>query len=316
MATAPAEKSTNVRNQMSTLRGVVSVADRLSPRVAARVALKTFLTPPRAARPDAEVALLAVGEPLTVLVDRKAIATWTWGEGPAVQLVHGWGGRGSQFGALVPALVNAGFRVVAHDAPAHGDTPGQVTTLGEMARIARAVADVAGGVEAVVAHSFGAAATTVALAHGLAARRAVYVAPVYRIRAAVDRFADAAGLSPRAAGLFVEGLTAAAHASPDALDGVALAPRQTAALTVVHDVGDREVAFTEGEGLAAAWPGARLVETSGLGHRRILAAPDVVELIRDVVLGRTVAPARLDEAARIDRDLLDRDGRRARALAR
>ncbi len=255
MASSHPEKSTNVRHGIAALRGVVAVADRLSPRVAARLAVRSFLSPPRGARPAPEVALLAVATPLTVVRERHAIAAWSWGEGPTVLLVHGWGGRGTQLGALIPPLVNAGFRVVAFDATAHGDSDAHQLTLAHLAREVRAVADAAGGVEAIVAHSFGAAATTVALAQGLTARRVVYVAPVFGIEAAIDRFAAAAGLSARARTVFVAALADANQASALALDGRALAPAQTAALTVIHDVGDREVPFAEGAATVQALAG-------------------------------------------------------------
>jgi pimeloyl-ACP methyl ester carboxylesterase len=50
----------------------------------------------------------------------------------------------------------------------------------------------------------------------------------------------------------------------------------TAPLLVFHDRDDRDVAWTDGEAIAAAWPGAELVSTAGLGHRRIVHDPGVV----------------------------------------
>jgi pimeloyl-ACP methyl ester carboxylesterase len=44
---------------------------------------------------------------------------------------------------------------------------------------------------------------------------------------------------------------------------------------ILHDRGDRYVPFSHGEAIAAAWPGARFVPLSGLGHRRGLEAPHV-----------------------------------------
>ncbi|MCB9559087.1 MAG: alpha/beta fold hydrolase [Kofleriaceae bacterium] len=301
---------------MAALRAALGVADRLSPRVAANLALRAFLSPPRPPRPAREVALLEVATPIPVVLDGQRVATWAWGggDGPVVLLVHGWGGRGAQLGAVVSPLVNAGRTVVAFDAPAHGDTVGPATTLAAMARAVRAVADAVGPLDAVVAHSFGAAATTVAMARGLQARRVVYLAPMFRVSAAVERFVEAVGLSPVAAAAFRSQLASINQAGPDELDGPVLAPALTAALTVVHDRGDREVPFADGVAAAQAWPGARLVETAGLGHQRLLADPDVVEVVRDVVLGIAMPPARLDDAARIERDLLDRERRRARAF--
>ena len=39
---------------------------------------------------------------------------------PAVFLVHGWGGYSYSFAEMIPALVHAGYRVVALELPAHG----------------------------------------------------------------------------------------------------------------------------------------------------------------------------------------------------
>src|SRR5439155_14413206 len=42
---------------------------------------------------------------------------------------------------------------------------------------------------------------------------------------------------------------------------------------IFHDPEDDDVPYGDSEALAAAWPGARLQPTPGLGHRRILRAP-------------------------------------------
>jgi pimeloyl-ACP methyl ester carboxylesterase len=59
-------------------------------------------------------------------------------------------------------------------------------------------------------------------------------------------------------------------------DVLAAARTMSASLLVVHDRDDRDVALADGEAIAAAWPGARLVVTDGLGHRRIVHDPEVV----------------------------------------
>ena len=50
----------------------------------------------------------------------------------------------------------------------------------------------------------------------------------------------------------------------------------TARLLVYHDRNDTRVPFREGSAIAAAWPNARLVELHGVGHHRILRAPEVI----------------------------------------
>ena len=52
---------------------------------------------------------------------------------------------------------------------------------------------------------------------------------------------------------------------------------------IVHDRDDVSTPVTDGAAIAAAWPGARLQVTSGLGHRRMLRDPDVVAEVVDFI---------------------------------
>jgi len=273
-------------------------------------ALAAFLTPPREPRPLPEAGLLGVADTIGALPSGARV--WSWGAGPVALLVHGWGGRGTQLGGYVPALVNAGWKVVAFDAPAHGDAPGRRSTLVELADTIRAIADWHGPVDAVIAHSFGAAATTVALSRGLRVGRVAFLAPMVAVDASVERYLAAVGLSGEARLGFRAALSDANRgAGPEELDGVVLAPRMTAPLLVVHDRDDREVPHDDGVTAANLWPGAGLITTVGLGHRKILGDAHVISLVRDFVAGAAPRNLVLDEAARLDRELADRELRRA-----
>ena len=57
------------------------------------------------------------------------------------------------------------YRVVTFDGPAHGDSPGRLTNLVHFSKAIRAIINRLGGVEAIIAHSFGGAAAVFALAH-------------------------------------------------------------------------------------------------------------------------------------------------------
>jgi len=67
-----------------------------------------------------ETAWLARGRFEAVPFRGAALATWSWGKGPLVVLVHGWTGHAGRLTRYVPALVDAGFSVLAFDAPGHG----------------------------------------------------------------------------------------------------------------------------------------------------------------------------------------------------
>src|SRR2546422_9816915 len=110
--------------------------------------------------------------------EQNARAAWSWGErGTGVLLVHGWGSRGARFVDLGGALLASGFRVVTFDAPGHGASSGRLSSGLEVARAALAVATAVGPVSAVVGHSLGGFAAALAIEGGLAAHRAVFIAP-------------------------------------------------------------------------------------------------------------------------------------------
>jgi pimeloyl-ACP methyl ester carboxylesterase len=54
---------------------------------------------------------------------------------------------------------------------------------------------------------------------------------------------------------------------------------------VIHDRQDREVPIAEGRRHLRNWPHARLMETSGLGHSRMLNDPSVISVAVDFIAG-------------------------------
>jgi pimeloyl-ACP methyl ester carboxylesterase len=59
---------------------------------------------------------------------------------------------------------------------------------------------------------------------------------------------------------------------------------------VIHDGGDRRVPFGLGARFAAAWPGARLHPTQGLGHNRILRNEEVIAASVEFVMAGRARP--------------------------
>jgi len=263
-------------------------AAAVSPQLAAAGLERLFLSTRRHPAPRREETWMQGAREHRVTVrlpDGEAeLAAWSWGDDgrPAVLLVHGWESRGSQMGAFAAPLVAAGLRPVAFDGPGHGRSPGSRSSIVEMAAAVGGVACWLGGdgveVRGVVAHSAGSAATTVALADGaFSVRRLVYVAPP----ADPGRFLHAAGrllgLRPEIAERTQRRIEERFDVTFASLAGATLAPRMEVPLLAFHDRGDREVPHDEAERLVAGWPGARLVTTEGLGHRRILRHPRVVD---------------------------------------
>jgi pimeloyl-ACP methyl ester carboxylesterase len=208
-----------------------------------------------------------------------SLARYTWGapDAPAILLIHGWNGRGTQMGAFAGPLVEAGFRAVACDAPGHGRSPGCSTHIFEYAEAIQALAQNSGPVVGAIAHSFGVPATARALQQGLQLPRLVAIAAPAGAEFLLRRFAHLldipdsviAAMRTRIERSF--GMDIFARLSTEAM----LADCPLPGL-IVHDRGDRDVPVTHAERLQRAWPTARLLLTEGLGHRRILRDPAVI----------------------------------------
>jgi predicted alpha/beta hydrolase family esterase len=274
------------RNAVRLTRAALQTAYVVSEDLGTRFAERLFTTPRRHTRPDRERAVLASARELSIDVTLRAprwngatirLAAWHWGTGPAVLLVHGWEGRGSQLGAFVEPLVAAGMSVVAFDAPGHGDSPDHRLYLTDLADCVTDVIAAIGPVHAIIAHSFGAAAVLLANRRsGASATRNVMVAPNVLIDDAVRRFAHLVGLDENDRTALEQRLADQTGVGIDDLAIDRLAADRDDALLVVHDRDDSEVAFEHGRRLAETWPNATLRDTNGLGHRRILRDPDVL----------------------------------------
>jgi pimeloyl-ACP methyl ester carboxylesterase len=273
------------------LRVFFAGLSRISPRAAGRSALRVFCTPRKHHRPGWESDVARRGARIRV---GPHLAARAFGSGPIVLLVHGWEGRGTQLGRFVDPLVQAGFRVIALDLPAHGESAGRRTDLIECTEALRKVGRDLGPVAAVVAHSFGGAITTLALERGLDAGAVVLIASPSSIRDVLRRFEELVGLSAKAASAFhaaIERQTRVKVADVEIFERVS--GLRVPAL-IVHDRGDREVPFHDAERLAARWPGAALAATDDLGHRRILKDDGVIQRVVKFVGSATTIDATLE----------------------
>ena len=273
--------SLNKKMQRAALHSLV----RFAPKAALQIAFYNLLSP-RLGRLYHEDDLPVGATPFTLPYKRSFLRGYSWGAGDkAVYLVHGWEGNLGRMREFVEPLVSAGFRVVAFDAPGHGRSGKQLTTIKD---VSAALADVVthlGPAHAVVAHSLGAAATALMLtekpAHLPAAL--VFLSPMKSLREHVDIFNLAAQLPPHLADALTAQVERYAKLSAAATDfgrNVAALPAKG---LLVHDEGDDIVPFAPTQRVAEAWRGAALYPTRGLGHRGVLYDEAVVERVTHFV---------------------------------
>src|SRR5688572_8732146 len=74
------------------VRRAFGLLERFAPRIGARWATELWCTPPVLESAFKMPPGVSAGEPVEACWDGHRIAGESWGEGPAVFLVHGWGG--------------------------------------------------------------------------------------------------------------------------------------------------------------------------------------------------------------------------------
>ncbi|MBI2214073.1 MAG: alpha/beta fold hydrolase [Acidobacteria bacterium] len=282
------QNSTNGRFSLlaSSLGAAIRLLDRVAPRRAEELATDLFLTPRRIPRPKREEAWLLDAASFGMVTSKgNRIEVRVWGEGEkgTVLLLHGWEGRASQMGAMALDLVEAGYRVVAPDFPAHGLSLGSRTNIVEASWVVSDVARRVGPLEAIVAHSFGCAAASVAIGRGVDVARAVFIAPAHDFTFYSETFSAALGLPKTMARRIQRVTERRIGVTWESLQPDALTRDRAVPLLVIHDEIDREIPLEQGAKVASVWPGATLMKTRGLGHTRILRDPSVARAARAFV---------------------------------
>ena len=263
-----------------------------SPARAARNSADLFCTPADAGVPSfddmrpGDAALRS-----TLQVDGLELATYAWGDTatqPYVLLAHDWSDHALGQHALVRALCRAGYAVVAFDQRGHGRSSGRIATLPDFVCNLLAVGWRHGPAAAVIGHGLGGTAAAIALNRGLQAERAVLISAQADPVEATVRFAASIGLAGSVRRRMVALLEQRIGMSMDELQAHRIVPRIGRPALVVHDLEDTEVPWSEGERYARCWPDARLLTTTGLGHRHIARNPQVLTACLHFLNGNAV----------------------------
>lgn len=288
MTTTPRPNRTTVRSMAATaqqcaVRAAFATSERLLPAAGAVLAERMWFTVPSLpAAANREPAGLPPYERLSVDVDGRTVRGRSYGAGPTVLLVHGWGGWGTQLAAFVAPLTAAGYRVVTYDALSHGSSdPGPTgarhSSAIEFIAVLAAIGAATGPPVGVVAHSLGAMAVAGAIKSGLELERAVFLAPSQHPAHLTYYLGDLLGFGPRVRTRLLDRVERRVGARLDDFDAAAVGrSAPTPPVLVIHDRGDRHTPYAGAVAIAEAWPDAMLISTEGLGHHRILRDPMVV----------------------------------------
>ncbi|MCO6178615.1 alpha/beta fold hydrolase [Ciceribacter sp. RN22] len=278
-----------------------SFAGFVSPDLAGRLAFSLFCrTPPRRPKDGKAVSALASGaeqltgaERIMLPVSSGNIAARRLGaenaDAPRVLIVHGWGSRAEYLATLATGLHRGGAEVVLLDLPGHGHSSGRLLNLRLAAEAICAVQERLGFFDVAIGHSFGGAAVMTAIggvfpgACRFEPGRVVLLAAPSNIHWVIDGFCGMLKLRPAVRQAMVKRAEAVAGCPVDALDTVPIAARIGRDILVLHAEEDKEVRAEHARRLEGAGNHVTVRWANGLGHRRIVAAPEIIAEVASFV---------------------------------
>jgi len=252
--------------------------EAVAPSLAHRWFKRLFFSPLRFPIPAHEREILHSSSRFSLQVDQHEVKCYTWGNGPVILFVHGWAGRASQFKSFVQPFVEAGYKVISFDAPAHGFTKGSQTSIIDFKNVILELEKREGLIEGIVSHSLGGGASLFALSEGLNSKKLVTISTPTIAEEIMNEFASRLNASPKAIEYLKIQMPLHFNRPFDQFMGthfVKLLPRPIDWL-IIHDENDKEASIQNAEQLWQSYPSAQLMKTSGLGHVRILRDEHII----------------------------------------
>ena len=283
-ASAPRTPPRNVPGLTPRLRGRLqrffALATRLSPEVAARLALQLFMTPPRRRVEEQDKPVLAAATRHALRIRSSKVSVYEWPPAGAsgVLLLHGWGSHAARFGSFVLPLQAAGLRPLGLDAPAHGASTGRRSDLGKFRESIELTLQRFAPIQSIVAHSFGASAAIWSAAEQPhpELRSAVIMGMPRDVGYMMESFELVLGLRTEVRMHLRRLFARRFGTTPEKFSTHALADRLKLPILVVHDEDDDVAPIEHAQQFAERLTSGRLHMTRGLNHSGPLRDPATI----------------------------------------
>lgn len=268
------------------------ITETLFPSLAGKWTVRLFFTPRKFTRPKWETNLLKSARKIKIQFKSNYklgshedyYLRYDWGKsGPAVLLVHGWEGRGTQLGYFVKPLLDAGYHVITFDAVAHGDSPGKRTNMPEFAQIIKDIGKEVGGFHAIIGHSLGGAAAGYAVTEAVRTDNLITICSPTTIEFIFEAFAQQIHASQKTIYYLSEFLENFTNKKTEDFSFTNFASKLKTTGYIIHDEHDKEIPYSQALALHKNWNESQLITTKKLGHRRILRDKETISKIISLI---------------------------------
>lgn len=284
-------KQTSLPTKVKWMQRFFSVAGNIAPVTAIHIMVRLMFTPQRRVLrpPHKELLKTAHKHILKVSEFRQAnkklkLKYYVWGKGEkTVLLAHGWDAMAMDFYKMIPALVNAGYRVIAFDGPAHGGSEGGLTNLLHFRDVMLEIIGKEGTPHAIIGHSMGGGASCYLLMETpTKVKRLILMAIPISSKRFFDGVFAMLKVPQKMQRLFYKGMEEEFNYSIDRMNLATRTEKIKAdKIMLVYDEDDEVVSLPDIKDFLKARPEVKSVNVKGAGHNHIIRNKKAIEEIID-----------------------------------
>ncbi|CAM1353458.1 alpha/beta fold hydrolase [Tenacibaculum halocynthiae] len=269
------------------LKKVFNTLQKVSPKLAARIAFNFISKPKNRKIRTFEKSILEKANESIIRFKKFNIKEYNWGAGDKkALLIHGWGGRASNFGAIIPELTKKGYKVVSFDGPSHGASTKKKTSFFEMSDLVKVFLQKE-DYDLVITHSMGSVFTFTAMSSlKYKVKQMIILTTPLKFIEFIELAVAEFGLIPKTTKLLINKIRkTTTKYDPLTLNASTIIKDiEMKNVTLIHDKFDKVIPIEKTKSVSSLIKSSKFIEIEGTGHFKMLWSKKVIKIIEQQVL--------------------------------
>lgn len=277
-----AKKQAKVLQVPQYIKNTSRVLGLLNKNLAAAFALKLFETSIKYKMPKRELKMYEESHKYKIMLPncKKDITVYENIAGEKkVLLVHGWNGRGTQLVTIAKAFKALNYSIISFDAPGHGKSTKATTNMKDFVEAIFELNAKYNGFDIVVGHSLGGMSIINSIGRGLKTQKAIVIGSGNKTSDITEDFLKNIGMPRKIAPVLINLFERKYNDKMVNYDVEQHTKNVEIPVLIIHDKNDKDVPFSAAETIHKKIHNSQLVQTTGLGHRKILGDETVIQKI-------------------------------------
>lgn len=248
--------------------------------------IKLFTTPRSRVIRQKETEILATATTTEISFDNHKVKLYSWGEGDKyVLLCHGWESNAGSLGAFVEPLCQKGYKLIAYDSLAHGESEGKQANMIIFKDIAKAIIQEKGMPEIAIGHSLGAnVIILLAKEEKLKIPKVILISPFNQIMAVFQGFKGIVKIPNSIYSIMLDKISNRFNYNVREMEfGKVGKDSLLENILIMHDKDDKITPYKHSSSMSANWGIAQLEEINGSGHYKILWHSSTIKIALEFI---------------------------------